>query len=114
MERRRYTRYTISNRRGLSVSVLLSGGSLIETHTHHTLELEGRALDLSEGGMCLAFDFDPDLTSLEPDSEVEVVFHRAGREHSTWAKIVHVHEGHRKIGVEFNRPLKDLGEFGLH
>ncbi|OGP16152.1 MAG: hypothetical protein A2053_06140 [Deltaproteobacteria bacterium GWA2_50_8] len=113
MERRSYPRHLCSENPKLKVSVLLSGGSLIGLKSPHLVELEGRPLDVSRGGLSLSFDFDPDLSSLEPPSKVDLVLRYEGCKKTARAQIVHVHEGHRRMGLSFVQPLETLTDLGI-
>jgi hypothetical protein len=114
VEKRHYPRQICTDETGLHVSILLSGGSLIDQQSQHLVQLEGTALDVSCGGVCLSFEFDPDLASLEPDSSVDLVLQHEECQQRLKAKIVHVHEGHKTIGLQFDDPLSDLGQLGFH
>ena len=113
MERRQYTRHTCAEDLGLHVYVILSGGSLVDEKSSHFVELEGKPTNVSHGGTCITFDFDPDLSSLEPNSEVDLVFCRGDTFQRKHAIVMHVHEGHKKLGLQFLRPLSDLSDIGL-
>ncbi|MBI2980999.1 MAG: PilZ domain-containing protein [Deltaproteobacteria bacterium] len=110
IENRKYPRKPVLSKSPLTATLVLTGGSLINT-TPRSIEIAAQPLDLSQGGIGLVLKLDVPWETLLPRKEVALHLNMGNQTWRLMAKVARHAKDHRTIGLEFTQPLPGLGPF---
>ncbi len=108
VERRNYERHSLDVTHPLRATIIMSGDSLLASSAHTTIELEGKPINISTGGVCLTLDYDATWEMLSSSKELLIHLHNGTEHIETRGRVTHVGGDRSILGIQFFRPLKNL------
>lgn len=112
MERRRFPRQDVRET-VLKATLVLTGGSLLDSNSFSTVEIEAHPIDLSRGGMCVTLGLDAHWTTISREKEIDLVLASGGECEPLKVRVVWLEKGDQILGLEFKAPLQDAARFLL-
>lgn len=112
MERRKFPRRDLKGS-PIRATVILTGGSLLKDDFPTSIEITTEALNISEGGVCLAAPFQTTWETLSPEKEVDLYLTKAeskdgakdGEGYAVKGTIRRVEKETELLGMEFKNPF---------
>lgn len=110
MERRVFERYVLDKSHPLRATIVMSADSLVSKTNTTSIEMEGRPVNISRGGLCLTLDYDATWEVISSSKEVEIHLSNGDKGCSTRGKVTHLGTDRTVLGIQFYHPLIDLPE----
>jgi hypothetical protein len=111
VERRKFPRQDV---RGspLKATLVLTGGSLLNSATHNAVEIDAHPLDLSQGGIRLSLGLKAHWATFSPQREIDLfLVGDEGRRKPFKATVIRFLEQDHELSLEFRNPQWDVAEF---
>lgn len=112
MERRKFPRQDVRGST-LRATLVLAGGSLLNSRSFSTVEIDAHPLDLSQGGMCVSLGLDAHWSTISREKEIDLFLGKGEEREPLKAKVVRLEKGDQVLGLEFKTPLHDMARFLL-
>lgn len=112
MEKRRFPRQDV---RGtvLKATLVLAGGSLLDSSLFSAVEIDARPTDLSQGGVCVTLGLDAHWATISREREIDFILTNGLVSEHLKTRVAWLKEGGQTLGLEFKTPLHDAARFLL-
>lgn len=103
-----YQRHLLERDHSVRATIVMTGGSLLSVRNETAIELEGKLINISQGGLCLTLDYDANWDILSSSKELEIHLSNGDQRCSTVGRVTHYGTDRSILGIKFHKPLTDL------